>query len=247
MRDLTIILCSILTHLCDRELRKMSKRLYNGTPKYTRVYLLMATGSHKSWVTNAILSQFPKDPEDSITWSDLWAKVNAKKNMKNRIGSKKTLSRCLEHLCYVGLVIKEARGYRLSSAYSQWKRQPEPRLEWRGKTIEDKQAFLDLLEIQLTFILDSYIEMLDGLVDIEAKWRANEWVSSFFKIMSIEDQLTSFAISVWKKRETLRVRLKDIRENGGLYPVLRSGADGGRKAPLPEYYPNSAESSMPKA
>jgi hypothetical protein len=193
--------------------------------------LVILAGSLRPWVTKVVLDQFPQDPEDSITWSDLWKKVD-KKSKKNGIGSKVTLSRCLQHLCNVGLVIKEGRQYRLSSAYCRWKHLLEPHSE--EKTIEDEQSFLDLLEMRLTYILDSYMEMLDGLVDIAAKWRANEWVSFFFKVMPIDDQLTFIAGNVWKKRDMMRTRLKAIRETGGLYPVLRSGADGGRKAPLPE-------------
>lgn len=172
-----------------------------------------------------ILQCFPKDPWETITWSELWGEVQRAKH--HRVGSKQTLAKYLKQFLQMGLVVQEGKGYRLSSTIRVWtNRERELPLEWQGKSIQDKVAFRRLLALQFTFILASYMEMLDGLIEIQEKSKALEYVHSFFRIVPPEDQLTLFATEVWRNRKTVPLKALEneaIEKKGTLSFELKVG------------------------
>jgi hypothetical protein len=170
--------------------------------------------SEEKLIVNVILSHFPEFPDETITWSELWRRVKRAKGQKIR--SKETLAKYLKQLVKIGLVIERGKEYSFSSTYHLWER--EAPLEWHDKTIEDREAFRELLAMQFTFILASYMEMLDGLIDIEDERKARDYVDSFFRIIPPERQLTLFATEVWRKRKTVPLKAieKEAIEKGGI-------------------------------
>jgi len=170
--------------------------------------------SNEQLHVNLILRQFPSDPEESITFSELWERVEAR-----GIGSRHTLSKYLKLFVRVGLITKGDEGYRLKRTFDLWEIPRETILAWGDKSIEDREAFLSILGAEFNLILDAYLEMLAGLIEIEGLSNARDYVSVFFQGVRIEDLLTFFAISVWKKRK--EVPLLAFSEEGGV--VLKLG------------------------
>ena len=181
-----------------------------GRPKY----------SDEKFTGMTILRSFPTDPLETITWSKLLRKVRRARNHK--IKSKETLARYLRKFLEDGLIVQEGRQYRLSPTMRTWtNRTRKLPLTWRGKTIENKEALRELLALQFTFILWSYLEMLDGLKDIEEESKARRFADSFFRTIPLENQLMLFAAEVCRNRK--KVPLKAIEEEGTLSFSLKAG------------------------
>jgi hypothetical protein len=177
-----------------------------GRPKY----------SDEKFVGMTILRSFPDDPLETITWSELRSKVRKAKDHKVR--SKETLARYRKQFLEAGVIVQEGRQYRLSSTIRTWTNwMKKPALEWEGKSIENKQALRELLALQFTFILWSYLEMLDGLIDIQEESKARRYVDSFFRIIPLENQLMLFAAEVWRNRKKVPLKAieQEATEKGG--------------------------------
>lgn len=177
------------------------------------------THSDEESIETIILDQLPEHPiDDTISWSELWSRVSKSRGQK--IGSKQTFAKYLKRLVEVGWVIERGKEYAISSTMRIWRnRMNESQLTWNRKTIQDRDAFLQILAIQFTYVLTSYVEMLDGLMDIEDEEKAHDYVDSFFEIIPPEDQLKLFATEVWRNRK--KVPLKAIEKDGALVVSLK--------------------------
>ena len=191
-------------------------------------------------ICNTILDQFRKDTDViapvGMTPEELWREVS-RRDIENRIGSKLTLLKYLSRLVDLGLIIKVITKegpnnrpkyrskYILSESARLW--WTTPNLRWEGKTIEDKDAFIKLLEFQFTAILAQYMELLEDLVgrSVDIEKLARERVAFFFKLLSIESHLTFFAIDVWRKRDNVGKVLSEIEKNGPFSVKLEQSPD----------------------
>jgi hypothetical protein len=172
-------------------------------------------------IPRLILSQLPQDPEESITWSELWKRVKAK-----GLGSEHTLGKYLTNFREIGLVAQDGKRYRLTRAMALWQNfRKVGDMKWGNKTIENKEALISILELDLSMILDAYLEMLYYLVEIENERQAREFVSIFFQERGIENLLTMLAIEVWKKRT--QVPIDELDDEGGMYVKLKSAVELG--------------------
>jgi hypothetical protein len=179
------------------------------------VHLDRLTRSDERSIERLILDHLPQDPIDdkTISWSELWRVVSKSKGQK--IGSKQTFAKYLRGLVEDGWVIERGKEYAMSSTMRIWTdRMKSPRLTWDRKTIQDREAFLKTLAMQFNYVLVSYVEMLDGLIDIDDEEKARDRVDSFFEIIPPEDQLKVFATEVWRNRK--KVPLRAIEKDGVL-------------------------------
>jgi hypothetical protein len=183
------------------------------------VHLRRLTRLDEGSIKRIILDNLPEHPIDgTISWSELWSRVSKSRGQKIR--SKQTFAKYLKELVEDGWVIERGKEYTISATMRIWtQRMRGPRLTRNRKTIEDREAFLETLAMQFNYVLVSYVEMLDGLMEIEDDYKAREHVDSFFEIIPPENQLKLFATEVWRNRKKLP--LKAIEKDGVLIVSLK--------------------------